>query len=135
MGTQLLPKGHSPQILGPYLLRPNGWMDQDATWYGARPRPRRHCVKWDPAPPKKGHIIPHFLVHVYCGQTSGWIKMPLVTDVDLGPDHLDEAQLPFHGKRHCSPCLYWPNGRPSELLLSSCSSLCHYEAFRVWECF
>ena len=28
----LLPKGHSPPIFGPYLLWPNGWMDQDATW-------------------------------------------------------------------------------------------------------
>jgi len=26
------PKGHSPPIFGPYLLWPNGWMDQDATW-------------------------------------------------------------------------------------------------------
>jgi len=29
-----------PAIIGPYLLRPNGWMDQDATWYGGRPHPR-----------------------------------------------------------------------------------------------
>jgi len=28
------PKGHSPPIFGPYLLRPNGCMDQDVTWYG-----------------------------------------------------------------------------------------------------
>jgi len=35
------PKGHSPHpIFGPYLLRPNSCMDQDATWYGARPQPR-----------------------------------------------------------------------------------------------
>ena len=33
-------KGHSPPIFGPYLLRPNGCMDQDVTWYGSRPRPR-----------------------------------------------------------------------------------------------
>jgi len=26
------PKGHSPQIFGPYLLWTSGWMDQDATW-------------------------------------------------------------------------------------------------------
>jgi len=26
------PKGHNPPIFGPYLLRPNGLMDQDATW-------------------------------------------------------------------------------------------------------
>jgi len=25
------------------VLWPNGWMDEDATWYGGRPRPRRHC--------------------------------------------------------------------------------------------
>ena len=30
------PKGHSPHpIFGPYLLRPNGCVDQDVTWYGA----------------------------------------------------------------------------------------------------
>jgi len=32
-----------------YLLRPNGWMDPDATWYGGRPRPRPHCVRWGPS--------------------------------------------------------------------------------------
>jgi len=37
-------KGHSSPIFSPYLLQPNGWMDQDATWYGGRPRPRRLCV-------------------------------------------------------------------------------------------
>ena len=26
------------------LFWPNGWMDQDATWYGNRPWPRRLCV-------------------------------------------------------------------------------------------
>ena len=25
----------------------NGWMDQGATWCGGRPRPRRHCVRWE----------------------------------------------------------------------------------------
>jgi len=40
-----LPKGHRPPIFGPYLLRPNGCIDQDVTWYGARPRPRRLCVR------------------------------------------------------------------------------------------
>jgi len=25
------------------------------------------------------------LAHVYCGQTAGWIKMPLGTEVNLGP--------------------------------------------------
>ena len=31
-------KGTQPSIFGPHLLWPNGWMDQDATWYGVRPR-------------------------------------------------------------------------------------------------
>ena len=38
-------------IFGPRLLWPNGWMDQDATCYGGRPRPTRHCVRWEPNSP------------------------------------------------------------------------------------
>jgi len=38
----------------------------------------------DPAPPEKGHRPP-ILAHVYCGQTAGWIKMPLGMEVNLGP--------------------------------------------------
>jgi len=34
------------QIFGPFLLWPNGWMHQDATWYGGRPQPRGLCVRW-----------------------------------------------------------------------------------------
>jgi len=50
---------------------PNGWMDQDATWCGGRPRHRPQCVRWNPAPPRKGaqQPHPHFSAHVYCGQT------------------------------------------------------------------
>jgi len=33
-------------------------VQQGATWYGGRQRPRRHCVRWEP--PKKGHSSPHF---------------------------------------------------------------------------
>jgi len=41
----------------------------------------------DPAfPGKKAHPPPPiFLAHVYCGQTAAWIKMPLVTEVNLSP--------------------------------------------------
>jgi len=28
----------APSIFDPYMLRPHGCMDQDVTWYGARPR-------------------------------------------------------------------------------------------------
>ena len=44
-------RGTDPSIFSPYLLRPNGCMDQDVTWYGARPRPRRLCVRWGPRSP------------------------------------------------------------------------------------
>jgi len=49
-----------PQIFGPCLLWPNGWMDQDATWYESRPRPRPHCVTWGPSfpPPKERGAAP-----------------------------------------------------------------------------
>ena len=33
------------------VLWPNGWVDQDATWYRGRPRPRRHRVRWGPSSP------------------------------------------------------------------------------------
>jgi len=37
-------------------------------------------------PRKKGTPTPtQFLAHVYCGPTAGWIKMPLCTEVNLGP--------------------------------------------------
>ena len=29
-------------------------MDQGASCYGGRPRPRQHCVRWGPAPPERG---------------------------------------------------------------------------------
>jgi len=50
------PKGHSPPIFGPYLLRTNDWMDQDATWYGAIGLgPGDFLLNGDPAaPPPKG---------------------------------------------------------------------------------
>jgi len=57
-------------IFSPCLLWPSGWMDQDATWYGGMPRPRRHCVRWGPSSPKKRHT-PQFFTHVCCGQTTG----------------------------------------------------------------
>jgi len=35
--------GAPSPIFGPFLLWPNGWMHQGATWYGCRPQPRRVC--------------------------------------------------------------------------------------------
>jgi len=48
-------KGAEPPIFGPSLLWQNGWMHQDATWYGGRSRPSRLCVRWGPSPyPNRG---------------------------------------------------------------------------------
>ena len=110
-------------------------MDQDAIWYGGRPRPRRHCVRWGPNSPQKGALPPLF-DHVYCGQTAGWIKMPLGKEVGCSAGHilLDGDPAPpnkEHSQRQSpifGPCVLWPNGRPSQLLLSTC---CHISmAFR-----
>ena len=42
---------------------------------------------------KKG-TAPHFSAHVYCGQTAGWIKMSLGTEVNLGPGDVVWSQPP-----------------------------------------
>jgi len=91
------PKGAEPPIFGPSSLWPNGWMHQDTTWYGGRPQPRRLCVRWGPSLlpqkrwrgpsplPQKGKSPTQFSAHVCCGPTDAWIKMPLGTEVGLGP--------------------------------------------------
>jgi len=66
----------------------HGWIDQDATWYGGRPRPRPHCVRWGSSLPKGSQPPYRNFQHVCCGQTVGWIKMPLGTEVGLGPGTL-----------------------------------------------
>jgi len=75
-------------------------------------------------PPKMGHS-PHFSVHIYCGQIAGWINIPLGKEVGLGPGYVVLDGDPLSPKKgHSppifSPCLLWPNGCPSELLLSTC---------------
>ena len=53
-----LPK-RGPQIFGPCLLWPNGWMDEAGIWHGGRPQPRGLCVRWRPSPlPRKGEEPP-----------------------------------------------------------------------------
>jgi len=41
-----------------------------------------------PLPKKEHSSHPHFSAHVYCGQTTGWIKMPLGTEEGLGTGHI-----------------------------------------------
>ena len=122
------PKRRTTPIIGPCLLWPNGWMDQDSTWHGGRPRPQPHCVRWGPSssPSKKVSQQPHhFLAHVYCDQTAGWIKIPLGTEISFGPDHvvIDGDPAPPTELGTAAPTFrsmsMWPNGRPSQQLLSS----------------
>ena len=55
-----------------------------------------------PSLPKKEAEPHQFSAHVYCGQTVAWIKMPLGTEVGLGPDDIaldgDPASLPKKGQ-------------------------------------
>jgi len=74
-------RGTSLPNFWPCPLWPNGWINQDTAWYGGRPWPRLHCVRWGPSsPPLKGHN-PQFSAHACCGETVGWIKMPLGREV------------------------------------------------------
>jgi len=61
-----LPKGaEPPPFFRPYLLWPNGWMDQDATWYGGEPQPRGLCTRWGPrapSPQSRPNFRPMFIV-------------------------------------------------------------------------
>ena len=66
---------------------------------------------------------------VYCFQTDGWIKMSLGPKVGLRPGHiaLDGDSAPSsppqkrgHRPPIFGPCLFLPNGRPFQLLLSTC---------------
>jgi len=57
------------------------------------------------------------LAHVYCGQTAGWMKTPLGTEVDnnIIPDHIVLDGVPALRERGTrappplfGPCLFWP---------------------------
>jgi len=164
-----------PPIFGPYLLRPNGCMDQDATWYEGTPRPRRLCLRprwgpsspsyeghrpnfrpmsvvakrldglkchlvwrqtsaqatlcrWGRSPHKRGTAPPQFSVHVCCGQAVVWMKIPLGTEVELGPGHIVLDGVPALRRERgaavplFSAHVYFGHGRPSQLLLSCCST-------------
>jgi len=61
----------------------------------------------------------------YCGQTAGWMKTPLGTEVDIGAGHIALDGFPPLRERGTAPpllvpCLLWPRSPISvaaELLL------------------
>ena len=92
-----------------HLLWPNGWMHQDTTWYGGRPQPRRHCVRWEPSSlPPKG--APPTIFGPCPLWPNGWMDhdatwygcrpQPRRRCVRWGPS----SSPPVFG-----PCLLWPN--------------------------
>jgi len=107
-------RGHSPPIFPP-MLWPNGWMDQDATWYGGRPLRRPHCVRWKPSSPSKRHSSPLARIFGPCllcpnswmdqDATYGGRPWPWPHCMGTQPPALQGAQPRIFG-----PCLLWPNG-------------------------
>jgi len=86
------------QFLAICLLWPNGWMDEDATWYGSRPRPRPHCIRRSPSSAGKGHSSPHLF-----GPCLLWPRSPISATAELLLRHgvvclvclTDSQSLPF----------------------------------------
>jgi len=114
--------GRDPQIFGPCLLRPNGWMDKAGTWHGGRPQPRRLCVRWGPSslPPKGGAAsrppVNNFRPISIVAKRLHAIKMPLGIELGLSPGDfvLDGDPAPPSPKGHrppiFGPCLLRPYG-------------------------
>jgi len=115
-GDPALPslKGHSPPIFGPCLLWPNGWMDQDATWNGGKPRHRPHCFRWGPSFPKKGAQPPSFrpisvvAKRMVRRQASAQATLCLMGTQLLPPLKIDTAPTLF------GSCPLWPYGRMNQ---------------------
>ena len=96
------PKGHGPSpIFGPYLLRTNGCMDQDVTWYGAnKSRPRRLLVRLGlRTPSTKGGGAPPQIFGPCLLWPNGW---------------MDEAATWHAGRPRSWPhCVRWEPSSPS----------------------
>jgi len=134
METQLPPnKGAQPPIFGPCLLWPNGWMDEDAIWYGGKPRPRRRCVtcvRWGRSCPTKRAQPP--VLGSCLLWSNGWMDedatlygsrpRPMSHCVRLAPPRKGHSSPPpLFG-----PCLLWPRSPISataELLYIICITL------------
>ena len=103
------------------VLWPNGWMDQDETWHRGRPRPGHIVLDGDAAlASPKGHS-PQFSAHVCSGQIASWIKMPLGTDVGLGPGDIVLGGYPPPPQRGTAP-----NFRPMSVVAKRLDrSRCH----------
>jgi len=90
-------------IFSKFLLCPNGWMHQDATWCGGRPQPRGLR--------KRGRSpLPNFRpMSIVAKRLEFRIKMALDMEVGLGPSHIvldgEPAPLP---KKRAEPPIFGP---------------------------
>ena len=73
-------KAHPPlPNFGPCLLWQDGWMDEDAAWYGSRPRPRPHCTRRGPSYRERGTGAPPPLF----GPCLLWPRSPISATAEL----------------------------------------------------
>ena len=63
---------------------------------------------------KKGHSpATQFVAYIYCGQTAGWMKTPLGTEVDIGAGHIVLDGFPALRERGITPP---PSFRPMSIV-------------------
>ena len=115
-------KGAEPQIFGPCLCGQTAGCIKMPLAMKVGLGLRDIVFDVDPATP----TATQFLAHVYCGQMAGWMKTPLGTEVDLGVGHIVLDGVPAPAKGAQQPPLFLAHvccghGRPSQLLLSSCT--------------
>jgi len=113
------------------VLSPQGWTDQNETWYECRPRPWPHCIRWgrrsfSPKAHSPSIFGPCLLWPNGCmDQDETWHRCR----PRPSPHCVRWAQLPLPPKKTGTrppifdPCLLWPNGRPSQLLMSICNTI------------
>ena len=125
-----LQKGAESPNFRPTSIVAKRCMDQDATWYGGGPRPTRHCVRCGPRyPHKKGHTHLHPIFGPRLFWPNGWMDedaawygsrtrpRPHCTRRGPGSPERGTAAPLFSAHVYCG------HGRPSQLLLSSYTSL------------
>jgi len=72
-------KGGNPPNFRSMFIVANGFIDQDGTWHGGRPQPRRLSVRWGHSPPpQKGGGDPSSIFGPFLLRPNGWMH-PLAT--------------------------------------------------------
>ena len=116
-------KGCRPPIFGPFLLSPNGWMHEDATWYGVGLSPRDVVLDGNPAPSQQRGGAPFPIFGPFLLWPNGWMHQDATwygVGLSQGDFVLDADPAPLLPKKEAEPggrdpsifgpCLLWPNG-------------------------